>query len=200
MRRAIAVMITAMLAAMLVVGALAGCAQQNGGSSGSASASAADSGSSPAGGQGSNQFVGMPNPWSGASSATEAAQGAGLDGFSVMNDIQIGDVQYTAPTFSYMDGIVQARYESPATEVTLRKSSIYSGKEDLAGDYTNYAQSWTQDHDGLQISCYGESRDAAQLILWHIDGNSYSLGTLGLGGDAFGMTPDDVASLVSGIR
>lgn len=215
--------VTALVAA-LGTGGLAGCAAAGGSSSAAASAtestasemeavsaaeataseteaaSAAEATTSAVEGQ----ETGMANPWRMAQTAAEAGQGAGIGSFEVPDELEIGGVKYGNSVFFYMDGIAQVTYGDDADIVStavVRKSNTFSGKEGLAGDYNEYAETWTQNHKGLEISCYGNKQDAAQLVMWKVDNDSYAIGLTGTGEGADPtMTPDEVASLVSEIQ
>ncbi|MBQ6394995.1 MAG: hypothetical protein IJH87_01420, partial [Atopobiaceae bacterium] len=52
---------------------------------------------------GSEEMVGMANPWSEAATAEEAGEGAGLDEFPAPDEFTIGGVVFGDPVFSYMD-------------------------------------------------------------------------------------------------
>lgn len=215
--------VTALVAA-LGTGGLAGCAAAGG--SGSAAASATESTASETEATSvvesttgateaasvvesttsatEGQETGMANPWRMAQTAAEASQGAGVGSFEVADELEIGGVKYGNALFFYMDGIAQATYGDDAdvvSTVVVRKSNTFTGKEGLAGDYNEYPETWTQNHKGLEISCYGNKQDAAQLIMWKVDNDSYSIGLTGTGeGAEPTMTPDEVASLVSEIQ
>lgn len=145
-------------------------------------------------------MVGMPNPWSEAASAEEAAQGAGLTDFSVPADVELTVGPVTEVSYRYMDGIAEATIMYPASQATIRKGIVPEG-EDISGDYNEYANTWTQNIKGLEVTCSGNREGAATKTVWSVDGISYSINALGLGGDEdFGFSADDLNSLINAIQ
>ncbi len=163
-------------------------------SSASASTSSASVSSSAASSQASGS-IGMPNPWSQVASAAEAAQGAGLNAFAVpdagINLIvgKLGDW-----SFSYMDGLAQAKNTAGDVDLTIRKG-VYAGDGDISGDYNVYEYEWPLTLKGLEVKCAGHSEDAANKILWISGDNAYCI--LASGG---GLNPDDINSLINAIQ
>lgn len=183
----------------LGLGALSGCGEQATNGSATATEPAAEA-TETSEAQGESNQAGVANPWEVAQTAEETAQGAGLDVFGVPESVQVGGVEYAEPAFFFTSSIAQVSYSRDADTILLRKSGAEAGKEGLAGDYNEYAKTWTQDVDGIEVTCYGAKQEAAQLILWQQDSNNYSLG-FGFGSDETpAMTPADVASIVGGIR
>lgn len=175
-------------AAVLAMG-IVGCA--------SASSSGSDFSPSapPTSASGASANVGIPNPWSDAASAAEAAQGAGLNGFSVPSDGvtltvgQVGDL-----TFSCMDGMAQARATAGDTEITIRKA-VYAGDGDISGDYNVYEVEWLLTLEGVSVNCAGHSQNAANKALWVVGDYAYCILAQGEG-----LSPDDVNSLINAIQ
>lgn len=110
----------------------------------------------------------------------------------------MGGVSYADPQFSYMESLAQAMYESPAAELTIRKSASREGI-DLTGDYNDYPFEWTQNIKGLEVTCHGNEKGSAILVEWAFNDAQYCLLSLGLGGEDLGMTADEVTTIVSGI-
>ena len=143
---------------------------------------------------------GQATEWASAESAAEAAQGAGFALFGVPDGFTFGDLEFGKPTFSFADGVAQATYETPATMVTIRKGDGVYGAPLTDRDYAEFPQKWTQNHKGLEIECYGAKEGAATVIQWNIDSAAYAVTYQGLGGEEMTMTPDEIASIVSGIQ
>lgn len=170
---------------------------------GAESTSEAASTDAPAESSASGEETEVVNPWHQASTAGEAAQGAGVDGFEIMDSVDVSGVGFETPVFFYMDGVAQVTYNSEkadGTTLVIRKSNKFSGKEALAGDYNADTETWTQDHKGLDITCYGSAQDQARLIMWQVDLDSFSAAIYGGSDAAMTMSPDDVASLVEGVQ
>lgn len=150
---------------------------------------------------------GVANPWSEASSAEEAAEGAGLDMFSVEGgEISLGKLEVSE--YRYMDGIAEARIEFPASEITIRKgrpdmatkeNNVADG--DISGDYGEYKYSWTQNIKGLEVNCFGNREGEATKTIWALEDSCWSIVAAGLGGDEdFGLSADDLNSIINGMQ
>lgn len=214
------VLIAACAAACVV--ALAGCAS-NAASSGAASASSetspssaasasaesasaeqasasADVASSEAASASAESDQGVTIEWAPVKTAAEAAQGAGFDSFDVTEEFTLGDMTFKDPTFSYADGVAQAVYEQPACGVILRKGDGVYGAPLTDRDYAEFPQKWTQNHKGLEITCYGAEEGAATVIQWNAGTAAYAVTYQGYGGEEMTLTPDEITSIVSGIQ
>lgn len=146
--------------------------------------------------------TGLANPWSDAETLDEAAEGAGLDGFTIEGgEISLGTVEVSQAR--YMDGIAEAIIDFPASQLTIRKGLASAAAEegDISGDYNTYANTWTQNIKGLEVTCFGDKEDAAAKIIWQLDDTCFSINALALGGEeAFGLSADDISSLINGIQ
>ena len=147
---------------------------------------------------------GMANPWSEAASLEEAAAGAGLDGFSIPEGAEISLGAIEPSVFRYMDGMAETKVEFPAVEMTIRKglaSKADVGEGDISGDYNEYANTWTQNIKGLEVTCFGNREGEATKTIWQVDDTCWSINVLGLGGDTdYGLSADDLNSLINGIQ
>jgi hypothetical protein len=146
--------------------------------------------------------VGIANPWSTADSLGAAAEGAGLDGFSIPEDaeISLGKVELTEAR--YMEGLAEAYVAFPAVDLTIRKGlSALAEDGDISGDYNKYANTWTQNIKGLEVTCFGNREGDATKTIWTVDDTCYSITAYGMGGDTdYGLSPDDINSLINGIQ
>ena len=146
--------------------------------------------------------IGLANPWSTANTLAEAAEGAGIDGFSIPEgaEISLGEVKLTEAR--YMEGVAEAVVEYPAVEMTIRKGSAPAAEDgDISGDYNEYANTWTQNIKGLEVTCFGNREGDATKTIWQVDDTCYSITAYGLGGDTdYGLSPDDINSLINGIQ
>ena len=142
----------------------------------------------------------MANPWSDAESAEEAAEGAGLDSFNLVENLDLGLGVEFERTYRYMDGIAEARLEYPASEVIVRKGKAVEGG-DISGDYNTYAHTWTQNIKGLEVTCFGNREGEASKTIWSLDDMCYSITAIGLGGDDdFGLTASALNSIINGLQ
>ena len=114
----------------------------------------------------------MANPWTSAESGEEAGKGAFDDVFAVPEDLALGDIEWKAPKFSYMEGIV----------------------------YNEFEVSWTTDVDGVQVSCSGHEEGVANLLEWNVGNYGYTAYVIGLGGENYGVDAADISGLVSSIK
>ena len=146
--------------------------------------------------------VGIANPWSDAGTLAEAAEGAGIEGFSIPEgaEISLGEVNVTEAR--YMEGLAEAVVEFPAVEMTIRKGNASVAEDgDISGDYNEYANTWTQNIKGLEVTCFGNRKGDATKTIWKVDDTCYSITAYGLGGDTdYGLSPDDINSLINGIQ
>ena len=196
-------LIIASMAACALVVALAGCGSQQAQKEEAASSAAPEAAaetSAPAEEAETSTMVGMPNPWSDVATAEEAAAGAGLDGFSAAEGVEISLGKVEKVTYRCMEGIAEADVEFPAVSMTIRKG-INPGGIDISGDYNEYAHTWTQDVDGIELTCAGNREGDSTKTLWTVDGVEYSIDVLGLGGDTdYGLSAEDLALLVPAIK
>ncbi len=193
----------ALICAVAFALVLAGCAQ--GGSSQAsasgtpdASGTASAASASSAAASSASAQAGIANPWTGASSADEAAKDAGLESFATPEDPGIGDFKFEEPQYSSMEGIAQAVYDAGAADLTVRKGEGVSGV-DFHGDWTDYPEHWTQDCDGVEVECSGYAPGLASLIEWHVGDDAYSVMFRGLGGDELGLSSVQVAEFVASV-
>ena len=145
---------------------------------------------------------GIANPWSTADSLEAAAEGAGLDGFSIPEgaEISLGEVKLSEAR--YMEGLAEAVVEYPAVQMTIRKGSASAAEDgDISGDYNEYANTWTQNIKGLEVTCFGNREGDATKTIWQVDDTCFSITAYGLGGDTdYGLSADDLNSLINGIQ
>ena len=144
--------------------------------------------------------TGLANPWSDVGSAEEAAKGAGIDSFVIAEDPGLDLGQLFERTYRCMDGIAEARLEYPASALTVRKGTI-AEEGDISGDYTEYANTWTQDVNGIEVTCFGNREGDATKSIWTVDNMYFSIVAEGLGGDQdFGLNAERLTAMVSSIQ
>jgi len=148
------------------------------------------------------EITGLANPWSDVASAEEAAKGAGIDSFVIAEDPGIDLGKNFERTYRCMDGIAEARLEYPASALTIRKgNSTYAEEGDISGDYTEYANTWTEDVNGIEVTCFGNREGDASKSIWTVDDMYFSIVAEGLGGDEdFGLNAERLAAMVSSIQ
>jgi hypothetical protein len=152
--------------------------------------------------EGSSEGAGMANPWTVVDTAAAAAEGAGVGSFQLpedMTETSGGPVGWTE--FQYMEGIAEAYGGIGAAELTARKGLAQDG-EDVSGDYTEYAYQWTQDVNGIQVSCSGNEEGKTMKGVWTANDYSYSIMVRGQGDiyDTYGIDADAVQLLVETIQ
>lgn len=146
--------------------------------------------------------TGLANPWSTAEDLAAAAEGAGIDGFSIAegSEISLGAVNVTEAR--YMEGLAEAIVDFPAVQMTVRKGNAdVAADGDISGDYNEYANTWTQNIKGLEVTCFGNREGEATKTIWQSGDTCYSITAYGLGGDDdYGLSADDLNSLINGIQ
>lgn len=146
--------------------------------------------------------TGLANPWSTAEDLAAAAEGAGIDGFSIAegSEISLGAVNVTEAR--YMEGLAEAIVDFPAVQMTVRKGNAdVAADGDISGDYNEYANTWTQNIKGLEVTCFGNREGEATKTIWLSGDTCYSITAYGLGGDDdYGLSADDLNSLINGIQ
>ena len=146
--------------------------------------------------------TGIANPWSTVDTLAAAAEGAGIDGFSIPEgaEISLGEVKVSEAR--YMDGLAEAIVDFPAVQMTVRKGKASAATDgDISGDYNEYANTWTQNIKGLEVTCFGNREGDATKTIWQVDDTCYSITAYGLGGDTdYGLSPDDINSMINGIQ
>ena len=144
--------------------------------------------------------TGVGNPWSDVESAEEAAKGAGIDSFVIADDPGLDLGQLFEKTYRCMHGIAEARLEYPASALTVRKGT-YAEEGDISGDYTEYANTWTQDVNGIEVTCFGNREGDAAKSIWTVDNMYFSIVAEGLGGDEdFGLNAERLTAMVNSIQ
>jgi hypothetical protein len=103
-------------------------------------------------------------------------------------------------TYRCMDGIAEARLEYPASALTVRKGTN-AEEGDISGDYTEYANTWTQDVNGIEVTCFGNREGDATKSIWTLDNMYFSIVAEGLGGDQdFGLNAERLTAMVNSIQ
>ena len=144
--------------------------------------------------------TGVGNPWSDVESAEEAAKGAGIDSFVIADNPGLDLGQLFEKTYRCMDGIAEARLEYPASALTVRKGT-YAEEGDISGDHTEYANTWTQDVNGIEVTCFGNREGDAAKSIWTVDNMYFSIVAEGLGGDEdFGLNAERLTAMVNSIQ
>lgn len=207
------------LAGALVAGvALAGCAAGN---SGTADTTDTDTtvtedvttDDTEATTDGTEEEEGVVTEWTVAKTAEDAVKGASLTGeFAVPEKATAHEIEFSAPTFSYTDGIVQATYDQPASQLLIRKGVGPSGTvvadDDTGFAGSNFAESWQISPGGLIITCYGNTKGEVIFAEWYnkvdpsADGqdDAYSIHALGLGGGDIPMTEEEVGNIALEVK
>lgn len=209
----IGLVVTAALASSLFV--LAGCASSTGGSSSSSAAASSEASSSAAASsevaasseaaassQESSAATEIANPWSDVASAEEAAKGAGLSTFALPEGAIADLGEPIEIKYRCMDGMAEAIYEFPASQVTVRTGAI-SGDDtfDISGDYNAYANEWTENIDNIPVACAGNRKGESTKTYWGDGGVAHSLVAEGLGGDEdFGLTVERLTVFVEAMK
>ena len=142
--------------------------------------------------------------WTAAATAEEAAQGAGLDSMADLKGtvISLGELGTMGDvTYKYMDGAVQVSCPAAAVEMFVIKAKDSTASGDVSFDSTAYANEWTQDVDGQQVTCFGNREGEATKTIWTAGDYSYAVLAYGAGGDDdYGLSAEDVAIMVNAVK
>ena len=138
--------------------------------------------------------------WNEVKTAEEAAKGAGFKVFGVPEALTINDNEFKDPKFSYADGVAQAVYEGGAISFTIRKGEGKYTAPLTDRDKTEFANKWTQNYEGLDVTMYGASNGAATVITWNDGIADYGMTYQGLGGEEVAIDSDETGELVKAIK
>ena len=138
--------------------------------------------------------------WTKATSATDAAKGAGFDTFGVPSTIKAGKLEFKDPTFTYSGQVAKAYYETAAAAVDLRKAD---GKHETPLSDRNkndFAATWSDTYDGTSVTLYGATKGAATYMTWNDGTKAYGVTYQGLGGEEMSFTADEVKDIVKDVK
>lgn len=196
--------IVTIAAAVALCIALVGCGSSGSSSSAessesSATAATSATASATSSASASSQSTPAVN-WKDVTSPEEAAIGAGITKFGVMDSVKIGGNEFKDPKFSYTDGVAQATYETGAVALIVRKADGAHTVPLTDRTASEFANTWTKSYEGLDVTLYGEGKDAATVFEWADDTQEYGVTYQGLGGEEVTMTSNEVASIVKNIK
>lgn len=138
--------------------------------------------------------------WSVSEDATAAAEAAGFSGdFVVPYPLPIGDYEWSQPNFTAMDHVAQADYDGGTICASIRKGEGVS-IEDLSADLNAYNYDWTQDVDGIEVTCHGYEEGIANFLEWETDGCSYDVWCVSTREGNLGMSEGEVYDMVTSIH
>lgn len=142
--------------------------------------------------------------WTDAATAEEAAHGAGLDSMADLKGtvISLGELGTMGDvTYKYTDGAVRVSCPAAAVEMFVIKANASTGNGDVSFDSTAYANEWTQDVDGQEVTCFGNREGEATKTIWTAGDYSYAVLAYGAGGDDdYGLSAEDVAIMVNAVK
>ena len=171
----------------------------------SSSDSAASASAAP--GSASGGEAQMANPWSDSEDAAQTAKGAGIDGFTVPDVVQLSVGDVAVQQFRFMEGIAEADaslIESDGATVDariiVRKGALVDGG-DISGDYNEYAHQWTQSIDEVNLTCFGAQESMARKVIWSNGDYLFSIVIDPHQADELpGLDPSDTETLVKAIQ
>ena len=140
--------------------------------------------------------TGIGNPWSEAATADEAAQSAGLDGFTIPEVYACFPEGHSEPFIRWMNGMAEAVIDDADGHLVLRKGC---GSDDISGDWNMYPDEWDVSWKGLTIHCRG-TRGEVRTAWWSFGGNAFSLSFNIDDLTLPGLSEDGVTSLVNQIQ
>jgi len=176
--------------AMALVLALSGCAA-SASSKSSATMSASDV--SMASGAGSTAT------WTSVISAAEAAKGAGFSSFAMPDRTVIADIVFTNPSYSYITGVAQAKYDNGASLI-IRKDDGSHSAQLTDSDVSKLTATWTKTYEGVEVTCHGVARGAATYITWKTNAGEYGVTLQSTDSKELAMDEEDIADIVRAIK
>lgn len=139
--------------------------------------------------------------WMGAATGADAARVVGLGRFEVPGRIELGDLVYENPTFSTAGNVAQATYETPATQLVVRKGNVNGHTAPLSDrKEAEFANKHEADVDGLRVTELGVDGEHATVLTWADGTVEYGVTWQGLGGDEMSMSTEDAARVVRSVR
>ena len=142
-----------------------------------------------------------PEQWNEAATAEEAAKGAGLDTFEYGEGTTISLGEVKAEKLRYMEGVARADIPIAAVEMWVCKGLASIDEGDVSFDDEEYKHEWEQNVKGLVVKCFGNRKGEATKTIWTTDDYAYAIVAHGAGGDDdYGLSADDVSSLINSIQ
>ncbi len=141
-----------------------------------------------------------PDPWTKAADKAEALSAVGIESFEIPEGAEIGLGPITAGEFRTHEGAVKVNAAFPAVDMFIFKAPEEVNGGDPSYVTEEYANEWTQDIEGITVTCWGNHEGHATKTVWTRDGYSYAVVVYGLGGDTdFGLSADDLAIIVPNV-
>ena len=198
--------IAAFAAAAILAFALAGCGSSSASSSAassseaSASSSAASSSAASASSSSAASQAVTTVKMTEVKTADEAAKGAGIEKFGVFETITLDGKDFKDPKFAYGDGAAQATYDNGTVALVLRKADGKHTAPLSDRDKTSFAQTWSKNYDGLDVTCYGAAKGAATVINWADGTQEFGVTYQGQGSEDVSLDSDEVAEIVKAVK
>ena len=138
----------------------------------------------------------LPNPWFETDDIAEAVAGSGISFYPPEENMGLPDGLHFWK-YRYMEGTIEAMFESVNDELIIRKSTTSEGKE-LSGDFNEYSEEWDYYVKGLKYHAWGDGK-RANIITFHVDDVNWSV-TFNAGYEGRGLDPDQINSLINGMQ
>ena len=148
------------------------------------------------------EAVGLANPWTEVETAEEAAEGAEVGYFMLPEEnteTTGGEIHWFA--YLYMEHLAEADGVIGSADLTVRKG-LNQESEDVSGDLTEYAYTWTQTTEDWEVTCFGNEEGQVMKAIWLSDNFSYSIMVRGQGDiyDTYGLDAEAIEALVAAIQ
>lgn len=142
-----------------------------------------------------------PDTWDKQASKEDALAAIGMESFEIPEGAEIRLGAVTAGEYRTHEGAVKVNVAYPAVDMFVYKAAEDINGGDPTFEGNEYANEWTQDIDGIIVTCYGNNEGDATKTVWTRDGYSYAIIVHGLGGEIdFGLHAEDLAAVVPGIQ
>ncbi len=145
------------------------------------------------------EMAGVENPWTETDSIDDATKGANVYFEPPVTEAlpEIEDGKFTLAGYRYSEGVVEAVYTTKDHELVIRKSNTMS-QEELPGVFYEYEENWEENFKGLVVSCKGKN-GLSSVATYGVGSENYSI-TLDPDDDSFGLTSDQLSSLIMGMQ
>ena len=144
---------------------------------------------------GTEQTVGMPNPWHETADLEEAEKGSGVD-FDPPVEGALPE-GFDLLTYRYTEDIFEAVYQKDDEQLVIRVSTTLSGVE-LSGDYNKYSKEWEENFKGLVVKCHGDG-ELSNCSYADLEDIHFAV-EYNLGEEGKGLSAEQLKSLFMGMQ
>ena len=142
----------------------------------------------------------VPQTWTEVKSVMDAAQGAGINGFGVPENVSVGGAPFSNPQYAYGEGVAQVTYNQDYASLIVRKADASHASSISDRNPSEFEHTWKQSVSDVDVTCYGAFEGLATLVTWTDSGSEYGITYREADGEeGGGMYEEDVESLVDSV-